>query len=201
LVLEEEKIGMFKRNLYLTPYVRAPILLRTVRELNEEIKDLNEEISKFMQSEDVKEIEELLQMSGVMGKTAVFPITQIPEITVDLTPFTVTPSARYEVLKEIDPEGYKMVEEVLRQGRSLVLTKAITKMATEVQYVLEKVADKKLKNPEEQLNSLKQMCEDLGLKSLADTITVTLDEIKEGKEIKKVQDDVNARVKSLLEGL
>jgi len=201
LVLEEEKIGMFKRNLYLAPYVRAPTLLRTVQELNEEIKELNEEITKFIQSGDVKDIEELLRMSDVMGKSATFPYTPIPEITVDLTPFTVTPSAKYERLKEIDLEGYKMVEEVLRHGRSLVLTKAITKMATEVQFILGKVADKKLKNPEEQLNSLKQMCEDLGLRSLANTITVTLDEIKEGKEIEKVQKETNARVKSLLESL
>jgi len=201
LVLEEEHVGMYRRNVYLLPYPRAPGFLKEVGAWNEEIRELNSQISAYQRSEEMQELRKLLADAGLYVERTDF---MVPEVEVELVPFTITPEADLGLLDRMSPEGAVLVREALSKSRRAFLRKAVTKLADEVNSILERIAERKIRYVDEWLRELRDKCEDIGMKSLAETVSVCMDELSRGRSpevLKELRRKVDGRVKSLIDSI
>lgn len=209
--LQYSQSGYYKEVLYLLPYSEAPNLLEEVEMMNMEIRGLREEVERFKETKYAEMITELLRKAYGEELNPYAMVREIPEIRLRLTPIQVEPHILEEyvderVLRQLELQRRELAERAIEHFR--------TKLTNLINELLAVRRAEEFKEMATQLRELRRIAEDVGLRSLAETVIAPLEAIAEEpnriEEIaqkafqvsaEKLNEGIDYRVRALLQAL
>lgn len=220
LVLEGEKYGGYRQNIYILSYAHAPAFMKSIQRKNKEIDELNKKIQEFQQTRYFTDLKEILEEHRVRLKLN--GGWKMEHVSIDATPLALEPTTVKEMVEEEYQKMFKKLEteekrgiealhaELERKRRELVV-KGIENLQRKLNSIINRmVATRKLKpkTVKEDLERVRILAVSVGLESLAASVIDPLSQVVENPE--KVMDmfgtkdlnvGVNGRIKALLESL
>jgi len=220
LVLEGEKYGGYRQNIYILPYANAPAFMNKIQSQNKEIDDLNKKIEKFKQTGYFTDLKEILAKHKI--RITLNGEWKVEHLTIDATPLALEPTTVKEMvekdyqvlfkrLEEDERKGLEALHEELERKRKELVVKGVENLQGKIETIVQKiVGTKKLKakTVKQELEKLRRMAVSVGLDAVASTVIDPLGEVVENPEkamevfgTKNLSKGINGRIKGLLESL
>lgn len=220
LVLEGEKYGGYRQNIYILPYANAPAFMNKIQAQNKEIDDLNKKIEKFKQTHYFADLKAILQKHNV--RITLNGEWKVEHLTIDATPLALEPTTvkdmvekdyqkLFKRLEEDERKGLEALHEELENKRKELVVKGVENLQSKITAIVQKiVATKKLrvKSVKEELEKIRRIAVSVGLESVASTVIDPLSQVVENPEkamevfgTKNLSEGINGRIKGLLESL
>jgi len=220
LVLEGEKYGGYRQNIYILPYANAPAFMNKIQAQNKEIDELNKKIEKFKETGYFTDLKEILAKHKI--RITLNGEWKIEHLTIDATPLALEPTTVKEMvekdyqvlfkrLEEDERKGLEALHDELERKRKELVVKGVENLQGKIETIVQKiVGTKKLKakTVKQELEKLRRMAVSVGLEAVASTVIDPLGEVVENPEkamevfgTKNLSKGINGRIKGLLESL
>jgi hypothetical protein len=195
IVIQNIRIGVFRRNIYLLPHSEADSFLRKIDDLNEELEELKKLIEDYHEKGYYNKVLEILDKYNVEYDAG---RARIEKIIVNMLPIVIDP----EVIKPyISERAAREIEEMKRRIVEEAIKDAEKKIKALVQSYIAKINARKF-NPEraaKQLEELKERINSLGVVDIDPIITPLIDLCHNPQRlVQEALKTVDTRVKALL---
>jgi len=184
---------MGPRNIYLLPQEEAESFLNEVELLNAQLQDLQREVEGFLKTRVFDDILYELERVGLPTLETHFYVGRIRAY---LLPVSLDPHA-LEVWARYSPR----VADAVREAQEEFVSQALEDLRGKLKPLIEGLRKaRRLERIAENLYRLERLAQDLGLRSVAETVIVPLRRMAEMEpdELKRIPGGLDARIDSLL---
>jgi hypothetical protein len=217
LVLEGEKHGGYRQNIYILPYANAPTFMNEIQTKNKVIDGLNKKINEFMQTRHFANLKAILDKRNM--RITLNGQWKMEHITMDATPLALEPTTVKEMveteyqkmfkkLEKEEQQGLEALHDELERKRKELVVKGVENLRGKIENIIKRiVATKKLrpKTVKEDLARLRKIAVSVGLEAIATSIIDPLGQVIEKPEkamelfgTKDLSAAVNGRVAGLI---
>ena len=222
LVLEGDKHGGYKQNLYILPYANAASMMAAIVEQNKVIDDLNVKITQFQSTQEFQDFLMILGRNKVVYSIA-SKNWNIEHISFDADKLTLDPGAVMQMvktarsniateLKEYEAKGMEELNNELEKRRTKMVTQALTALKRDIDSQVAIVVAGMKRDPEHAIVALEQLRNkvvSIGLDALATSIIDPLNELIKNPDhieelfgttkITDLPSKVDAKIRSFIE--
>jgi hypothetical protein len=172
--LDIESAG--KRKVYLLPKRLAPMFVEAVDRVNEEIMEpLKMQVENFRKSEDYLKIEQCLsnhKVDTTVLKTSTFPVGNL---TIDILPvdfsYNLNADEAYAEMSKTT-RGIEILKREIEKKQREYASTALSNVASRILELAEALTEprRKVRNAEEKVEKLMEICESLGLRKVKEEV-------------------------------